>query len=284
MRKRSFLEKILARTGGIGKGARLFEPPTIGSAVRFPYGPFQFKIEVSKGVPYEIEATTNLRSWVSILKSTSSGASDFLDSDAAKFSYRFYRVNSNGLSSAKTIGYASIILAPGFTMVGNPLVRAQDSLPELFKEMPEGTIVSKFDSRFHSLRENVLKGGKWTNSDERIGFGEGAIVFNPSPDYKVLTFVGEANLDGVSIPVPAGFSIQTSTVPEPGALYPDLRFPISDEDVIHLFDRDQQKYVLYPYNNGTWSAGPPIVGVAESFWVAKRAPGNWNHDLTVRPN
>ena len=284
MRKRSFFEKIRARTGGIGKRAEPFEPPTIGSAVRFPYGPFQFKIEVSKGVLYEIEATTNLRNWLSIFRSTASGASDFLDSDAAKFSYRFYRVNSNGLYSVKTIGYASIILAPGFSMVGNPLVGGHDSLPELFKEMPEGTNVSKFDSRLHRLRENALKGGIWSNPGERIGFGEGAIVFNPSSDYRVLTFVGEVNLDGVSIPVPAGFSIQTSTVPEPGALHPDLRFPISDEDVIHLFDRDQQKYVLYPYNNGTWSAGPPIVGVAESFWVAKRSPGNWNWDLMVRPN
>jgi hypothetical protein len=283
MKKRSFFEEIRAKTGGISKGSEPFEPPTIKGAVRFPYGPFQFTMHINKDAPYDLEATTNLKNWVSIFKGTASGEADFLDSEASKFSYRFYRLNSNGLYSAKIIGYASITLAPGFSMVGNPLLGGHDSLPELFKGMPDGIIVSKFDSRLHQLRENCLKDGRWTNPSERIGFGEGAIVFNPSSDYKALTFVGQVKLDGSSIPIPAGFSIQTPSVPEAGGLYPDLRFPIDDGDVIHLFDRDRQKYLLYPYDNGTWSAGLPILGVAESFWVAKRSARNWTYDL-VRPN
>jgi len=254
----------------------------LGSAVRFQYGPFQFKIQVVKGMPYEIEATTNLKNWVSISRGTAAGETDFLDSDASKFSYRFYRLNSNGLYSLKVIGYASITLAPGFSMVGNPLFGGNDSVPELFKQMPDGTSVSKFDSRLHRLREDALKGGRWTNPGERIGLGEGAMVLNPSSDYKILTFVGEVKMGGFSIPVPAGFSIQTSLVPEPGVLHPDLGFPIDDGDVIHQFDRDQQKYVLYPYVSKTWAAGPPIIGVAESFWVAKRSPRNWSRDLSMR--
>jgi hypothetical protein len=250
--------------------------------VRFPFGPFLFHKQISKGLYYEIEATTNLKNWASIFKGTGSGGTDFLDSEAAKFSYRFYRVNSNGLYSTKIIGYASVTLAPGFSMVGNPLVGGHDSLPELLKEMPDGTIVSKFDSRTHQLKENTRNNGHWTNPDGRIGFGEGAMVFNPSSDYKTLTFVGEVRMSGASIPVPAGFSMQTPSVPEAGALHPDLRFPIDDGDVIHLFDRDRQKYLLYPYDSGTWSAGAPVLGVAEAFWVAKKSPRNWTYDFTVK--
>jgi hypothetical protein len=60
-----------------------------------------------------------------------------------------------------------------------------------------------------------------------------------------------------------------------------LGFPITDGDVIHLFDRDKQKYVLYPYEGGKWTAGTPVVGVAESFWVAKTSPGNWTRDISI---
>ncbi|MDB6111948.1 MAG: hypothetical protein JWR69_3698, partial [Pedosphaera sp.] len=42
---------------------------------------------------------------------------------------------------------------------------------------------------------------------------------------------------------------------------------------------DQQKYVLYPYDSQTWAANPPLVGVAESFWIAKSSPDNWTVEI-----
>ena len=61
----------------------------------------------------------------------------------------------------------------------------------------------------------------------------------------------------------------------------DLGFPIADGNVIHLFDRERQKYVLHPYENSQWLAGPPILSVGESFWVAKTEAGNWIRNLVV---
>jgi hypothetical protein len=61
-------------------------------------------------------------------------------------------------------------------------------------------------------------------------------------------------------------------------LHTDLAFPISEGDVIHMFDRDKQEYVLYPYEVEQWAANPPVLSVAESFWVAKTSPGNWNQN------
>src|SRR6266404_3049724 len=137
---KSIFRKIRAKTGASAPLA----PPSLGSGVRFPYGPFQFKIQVAKGLYYEIETTTNLKNWQSIFQGTAAEQTDFLDSDASKFSYRFYRLHAEGVYSLKVLGYASVTLAPGFTMVGNPLVGVNDSVAELFKEMPEGTTVSKF--------------------------------------------------------------------------------------------------------------------------------------------
>jgi hypothetical protein len=276
------MKSIFQRIRGKGTGSEANQRPVLGSGVRFPYGPFQFKLNVGHGLYYEIEASNNLKNWQPIFQGTSKGQTDFLDSDASKFSYRFYRLNAEGVISAHVLGYASVTLAPGFTMVGNPLVGTRDSLPELFKEMPDGTTVSKFDSRQNKLRENSFANAQWSDPSDRIGFGEGAIVFNPSNDYKTLSFVGEVKLEGVTVPIPAGFSIQTSSIPQPGALFPELHFPIGEGDVIHLFDRDQQKYLLYPYGENGWESGSPVVGVAESFWVAKRSGKNWTFDLSEK--
>jgi len=257
-------------------------PASLGDPVRFPYGPFQFKFRAPKGFYFEIEATTNLKTWQSIFQGTSKENNEYLDSEASKFSYRFYRVTAEAVFSQNVLGYASVTLAPGFTMIGNPLMGGRDSVHELLKEMPDGTSISKFDSRQNRLRENAFDHGQWNEPSDRIAFGEGAIVFNPSSDYKTLSFVGEVKVEGLTVPIPAGFSIQTSAYPQPGSLHPELNFPIGEGDVIHLFDRDQQKYVLYPHDGVAWQAGTPVIGVAESFWVAKRVGKNWPCGITTK--
>ena len=138
--------------------------------------------------------------------------------------------------------------------------------------------LNKFDTRLFRLAENAVEGGKWTNPSERLMPGEGAIFFNPTSDYKSFSFVGSVMQGNPSIPIPSGFSIRSSLLPQAGNLE-DLGFPIAEGDVIHLFDRDRQKYVLYPYEGGKWTEGPPLVSVGESFWVAKTEPGNWTRSF-----
>ena len=78
-----------------------------------------------------------------------------------------------------------------------------------------------------------------------------------------------------STPIPAGFSIRSSIIPQAGSIDTDLGFPINNGDVIHLFDRDQQKYAQYAYEQGGWISGVPVVGLGESFWVGKKKAENW---------
>ena len=78
------------------------------------------------------------------------------------------------------------------------------------------------------------------------------------------------------MPVPAGFSIRSSLIPQAGHVVDDLKFPIANGDVIHVFDREKQQYALYPYENDRWTSGAPTLGMGEAFWVAKAAPGNWD--------
>jgi hypothetical protein len=131
------------------------------------------------------------------------------------------------------------------------------------------------------LSDNGVNHGKWTNPGEKLAPGEGGIFFNPTTDYKSLNFVGDVMQGNLSVPIPAGFSVRSSLLPKPGQLHEDLGFPIDEGDVIHLFDRDQQKYVLYPFWGGQWKNGAPVLSLCESFWVAKTEAANWTQSLTL---
>jgi hypothetical protein len=174
-----------------------------------------------------------------------------------------------------------MILPPGFSLIANQLSGSSNTVAELFKGWPNGTTLNKFDTQLFKLAENEVKEGQWTNPDERLAPGEGAIFFNPTTDYKPHSFVGEVMQGQLAIPIPAGFSVRSSLVPQPGHLHEDLQFPIAEGDVIHLFDRDRQQYHLHPYEGGKWKAGSPVVSVGESFWVAKTSPGNWIRSFTI---
>jgi hypothetical protein len=256
-------------------------PPCLGDAVRFPYGAFRFRTPLPKGTEYVILASSDLKIWSGISEGTAGlDPIEYLDSEAFKFSSRFYRVMAGEVCSRNVIGYVSFVLPPGFSMIANPLDGPSKRVSDLFKGWPDGTRLSKYDTREFCLEENVVKNGKWTNSSEKLMPGEGAIFFNPTSDYKSHSFVGEVLQGNLSVPIPPGFSIRSSLLPYQGSL-DELNFPIADGDVIHLFDRDRQQYALHPYENGKWTSGAPMMGLGESFWVAKAKPGNWVRKLSI---
>ncbi|PWU15811.1 MAG: hypothetical protein C5B50_14620 [Verrucomicrobia bacterium] len=274
----TLIQKIGERAKRKGKKTAEIAPPQLIEPLRVPYGPFRFKARLPKGMAYEVHVCTDLRNW-KILSSDNAGAEtlEYLDSEAFKFSYRFYRLFAEDVASVNVIGYASVTLPPGLSMIANPF-ETHETVSELFKGWPDGTRLDKFDTRLFRLGENILEHGKWSKPSERLMPGEGAIFRNPTDDYKSVSFVGEVMQGNLSVPVPAGFSIRSSLLPQVGNLE-ELKFPIANGDIIHVFDRDRQKYVLHPYENGKWTDGTPILGIAESFWVAKTEPGNWRQSF-----
>lgn len=273
---KSIINKI---TGGHEQSGPI-QPAILESPKRFPYGAFEFKTRIGKGITYDVEASSNLKNWASILTGQSGGEDlDYVDSSAPKFSHRFYRIKTEGLCSKNVVGYASIVVPPGFSMIANPFESAHSSVGDIFKDMPDETSLSKFDTRLSTLTENKVKNGKWTKPMEKMTIGEGGLFYNPTSDYKTLDFIGEVKLGKFSTPIPAGFSIRSSLVPQPGRLHSDLGFPATEGDVVHLFDRDTQKYVLYPFDTAKWASSPPVINVGESFWIAKKTAKNWNQNV-----
>ena len=178
-------------TGLFGRKSKaaVAAPPRLGSAARFPYGPFQFKFQIGKGLPYEIQASSNLQAWEPIASETSAGeAVEYVDSDASKFSLRFYRVLAETVCS-NVIGYASINVPPGYSLIANPLHAPSNAVSAILPDMPNDTSLNKFDTHLFKLTENAVKNDKWINPDETLSPGEGAIFLNPTSDFRHINFL-----------------------------------------------------------------------------------------------
>jgi hypothetical protein len=256
--------------------------PALSAAKRFPYGQFQMQIALTPGHQYQVEATTDLRHWTPIFSDVARARTvEYLDNSAANFSYRYYRVLSGELYSGNVIGYATLLIPPGFALIANPLHAPSNTVEALFPKMSSGTTLTKFETHLFKLTKNVFADGKWSNPTDSLLPGEGAILFNPTDDFKTFGMVGDVEQGDLSLPIPAGFSVRSSIVPLPGQLDTDLVFPVAENDVIHLFDRDRQRYLVYSFNAGKWSPEPPVLGVGESFWVGKTFAGNWTRTLVL---
>jgi hypothetical protein len=281
VRIKAFAKK-LTNKGLFRKKVESITPPVLSGATRFPYGPFRFLAKVTAGASYSVLSSSDLAHWKMISAGIASAQEvEYIDSDAANFGHRFYRVLVGDCPSANLIGYASVPLPPGFSLISNPFNPSESTIGTSFTGWPEGTTIHRYDSRMLRLNENAFKNGKWTNPNEKLLRGEGAIFFNPTQEYKVHSFVGEVALGTLTQPIPPGFSLRGSLVPRPGNLADDLGFPIAEGDVVHTFDRDRQKYTLHPFKDGRWISGAPVLGVGEAFWVAKTEPANWTKAMVL---
>jgi hypothetical protein len=265
-----------------GKARLQSAPPALKDAVRQPNGTFQCKVQLAKGTPFVVQSSIDAENWSPLINGVATGElTSFADGQASRFNYRFYRLVAGKAQASNVLGYVSTTLPPGFSMIANPLESPTNSVGKVFKDWPDGTTLNKFDTQQFRLIENAVKFGQWTKPSESLRPGEGAIFFNPTSDYRSICFTGEVRTRNLSVVVSPGFSIRSSPFPQPGRLVEDLEFPIANGDVIHLFDRDKQQYVLHPYENDQWTDGTPMISVGEAFWVAKTEAGNWTRHLST---
>src|SRR5258705_13341216 len=110
---RSLIDRVKSASGS--RARDLLGPTTLIEPFRFPYGPFRFKARLARGVNFAVESSSDLKTWLAVAKGVAKVEDyEYLDSEASKFSYRFYRLLAEGMPSANIIGYAAVALPPGF--------------------------------------------------------------------------------------------------------------------------------------------------------------------------
>jgi hypothetical protein len=183
--------------------------------------------------------------------------------------------------SVNVVGYVKVDLQAGFTMIANPLNAPTNTIAALLPDVPDGTVIYKFDSAKQSFSVNAKDFGEWSLPNDTLAPGEGAFIKVAAP--VTVTFVGEVMQGSLSTPIPAGFSIKSSQVPLDqvalsGAGGQD--FPAVDGDVVYRFNPTTQSYSILSFDFGEWSVVPkPTLG--ESFFVKKAAAATWTRTFTV---
>jgi len=183
--------------------------------------------------------------------------------------------------SVNAVGYVNVTVPVGFSMIANPLKAADNSVAALLAAPPENTTVYLFANGKYSVDSFSL--GSWDDGTEQLLPGGGAFIKNASSAAFTVTFVGEVMQGNLSNPIPAGFSIISSQVPQTGAVDTVLGLPVGEGDTVYQFDNAHNRYAVDSYSLGSWDTdtGPaPAVGEA-FFYKNAGAAKNWTRTFSV---
>jgi hypothetical protein len=178
--------------------------------------------------------------------------------------------------SVNSVGYVNVNAPAGFSLISNPLDTADNSFSSLFGDtLPVGTTIYKWDNATSQFVSSTYL-GIWS-PDGTLDPGEGAFINLGAP--ATLTFVGEVMQGDLSNPIPAGFSLASSQVPQEASL-DSLGFPADVGDTIFFWDNATSQYTSTTYL-GVWSPSDPTPAVGESFFVSTGAAKDWTRTFSV---
>jgi hypothetical protein len=196
--------------------------------------------------------------------------------------------------SVNAVGYVNVNIDPQFNMVSNPLNAADNSVGNIFKNfqgtIPGGLKVFIFDnatSAYITIQWDDLDLKFIPDADaaRTVTPGNGVFVFNPGTTQLKLTFVGEVPQGTLSNPLPKGYSIKASQVPQEGK--PDaLGLPGQGGDKVFRYNKTTKAYDTFQYDDldAKWIPDPglPVIPVGEAFFLFRaQNAGSWDRNFSV---
>jgi len=182
--------------------------------------------------------------------------------------------------SVNVVGYVNYPAKAPFSMISNPLNNtAGNTLNNILPSVPIGTTIYTWDGT--AFVSSVFF-GTWA-PNLTLNPGDGAFI-NLAAD-TTLTWVGEVMQGALSNPVPLGFSIKSSQVPQSlklensptNTVDPGLGFPAALGDTIYFYRGGT--YVSSVYFGTFAPAAIPAIG--EAFWVNTGAAKTWTRNFNA---
>jgi hypothetical protein len=133
--------------------------------------------------------------------------------------------------SVNIVGYVNLTLGPGYSLVANQLnASPNNGLDAVFPSVPLESQVQKFVNNNFTVDiydgTSWLDGGTGDPSTTTVSPGEGFFFFNPTATAITSTLVGEVITgNGITVPLPAGYSLVSSKVPQDISLTAANGFP-----------------------------------------------------------
>lgn len=186
--------------------------------------------------------------------------------------------------SVNAVGYVNLTLKAGkFNLIANPLDAGAGNniVSKLLNGVATGTTVYQYGASGYTINAYDTDLGGWDNANMVMAPGEGFFVLLKGAD-TTITFVGEVMQGTLSNPLPKGFSLRASQVPQAGKLQADLKFTPAAGDTIYTFD-PASGYTIYAFDPdlGGWDPSDPQIAVGQAFWVLKKAAGTWDRTFSV---
>lgn len=177
--------------------------------------------------------------------------------------------------SVNAVGYVNLSLPAGYTMIANQLNTTNNTLSALLPDVPNFTQVLKWTGSGFNVA--TLLFGTW-DQNLTLNPGEGAFINLGSA--ATVTFVGEVMQGSLTNPIPAGYSIRASQVPQSGGLTTTLglsQLPNFSQVLIW----NGSSYNVHTLLFGNWDPAEPQINVGQSFFVNTASAVDWTRTFSV---
>jgi hypothetical protein len=157
-------------------------------------------------------------------------------------------------------------------MIANQLNNsANNQLATLIPTPPNASFFYKFNNSSGTYTIDDFTDGAWegdTSGAMTMNPGEGIFINATAPF--TATFVGEVQLSS-STPVPSGFSIVSSAIPQQGLLDTDLGYVPGNAEFFYQFQNASGTYRINDFTDGAWEGddggSAPTIKVGEGFFL-----------------
>lgn len=186
--------------------------------------------------------------------------------------------NANFVLSQNMIGYVKLNLKVGYSLIGNQFNRGKNKITEVLNNVPDGTIVYKFNGTYIS---NNYVDGAWEDSDMILSVGEGFFIYLPAAT--TITMTGEVSNTNVKS-LNSGYNLLSIPLAIGGNLSKDGQFVPNDGDIIYRWT--DTGYSGTEYVDGVWYPSAPEIKVGEAFFLHTTAVRNYsvNNKIDVKSN
>jgi hypothetical protein len=191
--------------------------------------------------------------------------------------------------SANVVGYCTIQLTNGYTMVANQMdvdgTGVNNSIYScLGSNLPNSTIVEVWNGAGFAPTKWSLGSHKWSVNNQTVtnAMQPGNGFFVSSAVQTNFIEVGTV-IQGTNVaPVTVGYQVVAPNVPLTGGIRTALGYNPSKGDIVEIWNG--AGFAPHKWSGSAWSGGgEPVFSIGQAMFLSAVSNNVWTHGFTVQP-